>query len=416
MTRRILLADADAFYVSVARLVDPEGAGKARLLIVGGSPQGRGVVTSASYEARRYGVHSAMPMARAVRLCPRAMVVPVPWRACAEKSAEIREVLERFAPVVETASSDEYYLDLTGTEALYKHEPLEETARRIREAVLKKTRIAVSIGGGTSKLVAKLAAGVAKPRAGAGGGRRGEVAGLGVCVVPAGGEGEFMRWFALADIPFVGPRFQERLARYNLRTVDDALGAGRERLVGWLGEREGEWLWDAARGVDHSEVSAGSEPKSISRDETFAEDIDDDEELRQELLALVDRAASDLREEGLLARTVTVRIRDRDFRDRQASRTLPQPVCTERAVMRVAKELLARLRSARRVPARLLGVALSQLVGEDAPAQLSLLPAAPGEVVESEKDRKVAKVVDELRRKLGEGVVVRVPEGDRKER
>jgi DNA polymerase-4 len=399
MKRRILLADADAFYVSVARLVDPEGAGRAALLIVGGSPRGRGVVTSASYEARRYGVHSAMPMARAIRLCQRAMVVPVPWEACTRKSAEIREVLERFAPVVETASSDEYYLDLTGTEALYKHEPLEATARRIREAVLDETKIAVSIGGGTSKLVAKLAAGVAKPS--------GDAPGLGVHVVPAGGEGEFMRRFALAEIPFVGPRFQERLARYNLRTVADALGSGRDELVKWLGEREGEWLWDSVRGVDHAEVSAGGEPKSISRDETFAQDIDEDEELRQELLGLVDRAASDLREEGLLARTVTVRIRDRDFRDRQASRTLPQPVCTERVVFRVAKELLARLRSARRVPARLLGVALSQLVREDAPVQLSLLPPVPGEVVESEKDREVAKVVDELRRRLGEGVVVR---------
>src|SRR5579864_2893088 len=114
--RRILLADADAFYVSVARLVDPEGAGKASLLIVGGSTKQRGVVTSASYEARAFGVTSAMPMARAVRLCPDAMVVPVPFDACVAKGEEIRVVLERFTPVVERASSDEFYLDLSGTE------------------------------------------------------------------------------------------------------------------------------------------------------------------------------------------------------------------------------------------------------------------------------------------------------------
>src|SRR3989442_5052404 len=123
LARRILLADADAFYVSVARLVDPEGAGKALLLIVGGSAERRGVVTSASYEARRYGVHSAMPMARAIRLCPKATVVPVPWEACADKSRQIKTVLEQFTPAVEQASSDEFYLDMTGTAGRYRDEP-----------------------------------------------------------------------------------------------------------------------------------------------------------------------------------------------------------------------------------------------------------------------------------------------------
>jgi DNA polymerase-4 len=133
--RRILLIDADAFFVAVARLVDPEGAGRAPLLIVGGSPEGRGVVCSASYETRAFGVRSAMPTAHALRLCPRALLVPVPRRACVEKSRAIRRVLERFAPVVQAASIDEWYLDLGGTEALYQHEPLEATARRVRDAV-----------------------------------------------------------------------------------------------------------------------------------------------------------------------------------------------------------------------------------------------------------------------------------------
>jgi DNA polymerase-4 len=189
--RRILLADADAFYVAVARLVDPEGAGRTPLLIVGGSAD-IAVVTSASYEARRFGVHSAMPMARAVRLCPEAMVVPVPWEPCAAKSREIREVLERFAPVVEQASSDEAYLDLSGTEKLYHGESLADTARRIRTAVYERTGLWVSIGGGTSKLVAKLAAGVAKPAP--------DAPGSGVHVVTPGEEVAFMRRFTLADL------------------------------------------------------------------------------------------------------------------------------------------------------------------------------------------------------------------------
>ena len=131
--RRILLADADAFFVAVARMVDPEGAGREPLLIVGGTRESRGVVCSASYEARKYGVRSAMPISRALRLCPQAMCVPVPRRVCGEKSREIRAVLGRYAPIVEGASVDEWYMDLGGTEGLYEHEELAVTAKRIRE-------------------------------------------------------------------------------------------------------------------------------------------------------------------------------------------------------------------------------------------------------------------------------------------
>lgn len=397
--RRILLADADAFYVSVARLVDPEGAGAAALLIVGGSPDRRGVVTSASYEARAYGVHSAMPMARAIRLCPRATVVPVPWEACAEKSERIREVLERFTPAVERASSDEFYLDLTGTEKLYQGEALADTAQRIRVAVLEATALSVSIGGGTSKLIAKLAAGAAKPGPGRGG--------AGVFVVAPGGEGEFLRRFALADLPGVGPRFQERLARLGLRTVEEVLRRDRRWLVAQLGEREGEWLDERVRGIDGAEVETRREPKSISRDETFPVDLERDQDLDAQLRVLVDRATSDLREGGLVARTVTVKLRDADFTTRQASRTLPEPVLSDRAVYIVARELLAKLRAARRTPARLLGVALAQLLPQDGAVQLALLSPDAGESVETERDRVIARTIDELRERFGPGVVAR---------
>jgi DNA polymerase IV len=391
--RRILLADADAFYVAVARLVDPEGAGRARLLIVGGSAKGRGVVTSASYEARAYGVRSAMPTARASRLCPGAMVVPVPWQACAEKSREIGAVLRRFTPVVEQASSDESYLDLTGTERLYGGESLADTGRRIRDAVLAETSLSVSIGGGTSKLVAKLAASVAKPRPGGGGAS-------GVVVVPPGGEAEFMLQFALADIPHVGPKFQERLARLGLRSVRDAVQHDRATLIGWLGEREGVWLYERVRGIDHAPVEANRETKSVSRDETFPSDLDDDAALSAKLLALADRASSDVREAGLVARTVTVKLRDADFTTRQASRTLPNPVRSDRAVYVVARDLLSRLRAKRRVPARLIGVALSQLAPVGEGSQLSLLEP-PAEPLETERDRNIARIIDTVREKFG---------------
>ena len=391
-TARILLADADAFYVAVARLADPEGAGKARLLIVGGSPAQRGVVTSASYEARVYGVHSAMPMARAMRLCPGATVVPVPWEACGRKSGEIAAVLRRFTPVVEQASSDEFYLDLSGTEQLYGGEPLATTARRMRDAVLAETSLSLSIGGGTSKLVAKLAAGLVKPRPGG--------TADGVHVVAPGAEADFMLQFALADIPFIGPRFQERLARFGLRTVRDVVPHERETLMGWLGEREGGWLYERARGIDRAPVDVDREAKSVSRDETFATDLDDDDALAVRLLTLADRASADLRDAGLVARTVTVKLRDADFTTRQASRTLTDAVQSDRAVYAVARELLTRLRAARRVPARLLGVALSQLVRAAGEGQLSLLESA-GSTLETERDRVISRMIDEVREKFG---------------
>src|SRR6476661_9096507 len=200
--RRILLVDADAFFVAVARLVDPEGAGKAPLLIVGSAAGSRGVVCSASYETRKFGVRSAMPISRALRLCPDAVCVPVPRGACSRKHREIRAVLERFAPIVQAASIDEWYLDLGGTEALYEHAPLDTIAHRIRDAVLAETGLSVSIGGGTSKLVAKLAVERAKPKTGA----------TGVHIVPPGEEVEFMSEHKLADIPGIGPKSTLRLA------------------------------------------------------------------------------------------------------------------------------------------------------------------------------------------------------------
>ena len=392
--RRILLADADAFFVAVARLVDPEGAGREPLLIVGGTRESRGVVCSASYETRKYGVRSAMPISRALRLCPKAVCVPVPRKACSQKHQEIRAVLERHAPAVEGASIDEWYLDLAGTEALYHNESLAETAARIRRDVIRETGLSVSFGGGTSKLIAKLAVEHAKH------GSDGH--GTGVHVVPAGQEQEFMRGIALAEIPLVGPRFQERLARLGMRTVPDVLQYDRRTLAQWLGEREAAWLCDRVRGVDRAHVEAHLDAKSISRDETFPLDIDDDAELRTELLALLTRAAADLRADGLAARTVRVKIRDHDFRTRQASRTLDRPVIADRVLLTVAQTLLQRLRAARRVPARLLGVAFSSLAADATADQLTLFEARDSRLVETDRDRRVARVVDRVRARFGD--------------
>ena len=396
--RRILLADADAFFVAVARMVDPEGVGREPLLIVGGTRESRGVVCSASYETRQYGVRSAMPISRALRLCPQAVCVPVPRKACSRKSHEIRAILERHAPLVEGASVDEWYLDLGGTEGLYHNEPLADTAARIRRDVIHETGLSVSFGGGTAKLIAKLAVERAKPRPGN--------SATGVHVVPAGEEATFMRGFTLAEIPFVGPRFQERLSRLGMRTVDDVLPYERATLAQWLGEREAAWLYDRIRGIDRSDVEGRLGAKSISRDETFPADIADDEELGRELLALVTRAATDLRADGVTARTVTVKIRDWDFRTRQASRTLDRGVIADRVILTVAKSLLRRLRTARRVPARLLGVALSSLAADANADQLTLFEMRDERMIETERDRTLARTVDRVRAKFGDRGIV----------
>ena len=392
--RRILLADADAFFVAVARLVDPEGAGREPLLIVGGTRESRGVVCSASYETRKFGVRSAMPIARALRLCPKAVCVPVPRKACSQKHREIRAVLERHAPAVEGASIDEWYLDLGGTEALYHNEPLQDTAARIRRDVIRETGLSVSFGGGASKLIAKLAVEHAKH------GTDGH--GTGVHVVPAAAEMEFMRGVRLAEIPLVGPRFQERLAGLGMRTVPDVLQYDPATLAQWLGERAAAWLWDRVHGIDTAHVEPHLDAKSLSRDETFGMDIDDDGELQRELLALLTRAAADLRADGLAARTIRVKIRDWDFKTRQASRTLDHPVIADRVLLNVARELLQRLRAARRVPARLIGVALSSLATDATADQLNLFEARDSRLAETDRDRRVVRAVDRVRARFGD--------------
>ncbi|HEX6133433.1 MAG TPA: DNA polymerase IV [Longimicrobiales bacterium] len=386
--RRILLVDCDQFFVQCARLADPDGAGRERLLLVGGSAEGRGVVTSASYETRTYGVRSGMPTAQAQRLCPQAVTVPVPRGLCGRKSREIRDVLERFTPVVEPASIDEAYLDLTGTERLYHHEPLRMTAERIQAAVLEETRIHVSIGGGVNRLVAKLAVSRAKP--------------AGVHIVEPGAESDFLATHDISDIPGVGPVLTSELLRYGLKRVTDALPLTEKQLAAMLGERRGTWLYRRLRGMDDSAIDPHHAARSISRDETFARDIHDDAALLRRLRDLVRRLGSDVRADALRTRTITVRIRDADFRSRQASHTVDEAIETDTAIYAIARPLLLRLRAERRTPARLLGVAASNL-GPAGGAQIALFDAEAG--LETERDRRLARAADRVRQKYGRNAI-----------
>jgi DNA polymerase-4 len=336
-----------------------------------------------------------MPMARAQRLCPAALVVPVPRRLCSEKSRAIRSVLERFAPVVEPASIDEAYLDLTGTERLYRGEPLAETARRIGAAVLAETQIQVSIGGGTNRLVAKLAVARAKP--------------AGVHIIEPGGEAAFLLEHDIGDIPGVGPVLAAELLKFDLKTVGDGVALSRTQLDGLLGERRGAWLYDRMRGIDDAPLGERGAARSMSRDETFARDLHEDHELGRELRVLVCRLGADLRAAGVRARTITVRLRDYDFRTRQASRTLRAAVETDRGIHAAARPLLARLRAQRRVGARLIGVAASNLVprGDGQPGLFDAADTTVADATaETERDRALAELSDRLRARFGAGAIV----------
>jgi len=404
--RRILHADADAFFVAVARMADPEGAGKSPLLIVGGRPGSRGVVCSASYETRVFGVRSAMPISQALRLCPGAMCVPVPRQACGATSKAIAAVLAHYTPLVEGASIDEWYLDLSGTEALHGGETLEATARRIREAVHRETGMWISIGGGSSKLIAKLAAERAKPRPGTGA--------TGVRVVEEGREGEFMQEFSLAELPGVGPKLQEKLAALGMVRVADVLPHERATLARWIGRRPAEWLWGRVRGIHATPVEARAPAKQISRETTFDRDVKESAAIAGVLRTLSATVAADLRADRLGARTVTVKLKDSDFTSRHASRTLREPIESDRAVADVAVALLAKLRAARMTPARLVGVALGNLMPARDAEQLGLFVGAPAPArpadgvlpmttvpVERPQDRAVSRAVDRVRERFG---------------
>src|SRR6185312_15289582 len=314
--RSVLLADCDVFYVQLARLADPAGVGRVPLLIVGGTADSRGVVCSASYEVRAFGVRSGMPISRALRLCPDAVCVPVPRKLCTQKSREVVRVLQRFAPAVQSASPDEAYLELTtAMQTVYRDRTLGAVAHDIRRAVLEATEIRISLGGGTNRLVAKLAVERAKPRPG--------TQARGVHVVEPGDEAAFVATFRLADLPGVGPKFQEQLARIGWHDVRDVISHDRAVLERVAGVRRGRWLYDMVRGIDDSDVRGRAASKSIGHETTFARDVMSDAELRRTLLVLTDGAVADLRQGGLAARTITVRLKDADFVLRRASRTVP---------------------------------------------------------------------------------------------
>jgi DNA polymerase IV len=350
-SRTILHVDMDAFFVSVELLRRPELRG--RPVVVGGTGS-RGVVAAASYEARAYGVFSAMPSARARRLCPHAVFLPGDHTHYGTVSGRVMDIFRSFTPLVEPVSLDEAFLDVTGARRAQGDGAT--VAHRIRDEVLTREGLTCSVGVAPSKMLAKLASEAAKPRASI----DGPVAGEGVHVVAPGGELAFLHPLPARALWGVGPATLDRLERLGVRTVGDIADLREDTLVATLGSAHGRHLAQLARGIDPRPVEPDQPLKSVGHEETFAHDHHEHETLSREAVRMSDGVAWRLRRAGLAGRTVTLKVRFADFQTITRSSTLPTTVDDGPTVARAALALLAGVDPTPGV--RLLGVSVSGLV------------------------------------------------------
>jgi DNA polymerase IV len=373
----------DAFFVSVEELFDPPLKGKP--VVVGGQRDERGVVSAASYAARKFGVHSAMPLRTAAKLCPQAIFVDGHPERYREYSGRVHEVLCRFSPQVEMASVDEAYLDMTGTERLHGL-PL-RSAHRLHEAMKSATQLNCSIGIGTSRLIAKVGSAKAKPN--------------GVLWVLPSQEAKFLAPLDVRDIPGVGKVMEQKLHALGIQQVGDLA-----RLEdGDLEQRFGKWglaLAGKARGEDaggwfDSEVGETTGPKSISHEHTYGEDTADQQRLQSTLMRLSEMVGRRLREGGYYARTIQLKLRYKDFTTLTRAHSLEQPTQLDTEIYEAARRLFLQ-NWKKGAPVRLLGVQASNF--EAAPSQIDLLSPT-----RQQRWQKALEAADHLRDKFGESSI-----------
>jgi DNA polymerase-4 len=374
VARHILHVDLDAFFVAVEQARNPELRGKA--VIVGGDPGGRGVVATASYEARVFGVHSAMPLRTARRLAPDAIFVRGDYAEYVRVSHDFHAILATCSPLVESGGLDEAYIDVTGCEALVGSP--ENAAALIRARVRSELGIAASVGIASCRLVAKVASDRAKPD--------------GVCLVPEGDEASFLAPMPLRNLPMLGPSMEKRLAQIGISTLGQLAALPDATLEGLLG-RHGPVVGQRARGVDPTPVGGDSEAKSVSREGTFAADVTDPAHLRAVLRGFSESVAGSLRRDGRRTRTISLKLRFDDFTTISRSTTLRRPANSNEAVYDAANALLNKAREAERRPVRLIGVGAGNLVADA--VQLSLEPSA-----EARQD-SLSAAFDKVRGKYG---------------
>ena len=388
---KILHVDMDAFYASVEIRDDPSLEGLP--VCVGGPASGRGVIAAASYKAREFGIHSAMPTAQALRQCPDLVLVSPDFDRYTTVSRQVMEIFRRYTPVVEPLSLDEAFLDVSGSERLFGDAI--EIGQAIRRDILRETRLVASVGVAPTKFLAKLASDLDKPD--------------GFRVIQPGEVREVLEPLPVRKIFGVGPRTASRLEQLGVRTVGDLTRLER-REVGKRFGAPGLWIHDLANGIDPRRVTPRREEKSHGMERTFPEDVSNRDELRAHLLAFCEEVAFVLRDKGLRGRTVTLKARFGDFKTVTRTRTLDFPTNLGPRIYQVAAELLDRVPNR---PLRLLGVQVSRLDDVRTPVQGALfdgadMPVAPARrsAGTDAKLQRATRSMDDLRKRFGRGAVV----------
>ncbi len=376
--RTILHADMDAFYASIEQRDHPELRGKP--VIIGGMGK-RGVVSTASYEARKFGVHSALPASIAHQRCPHGIFLPTRMAHYAAVSRQIMDVFARYTPLVEPLSLDEAFMDVTDSETLFGSG--ETIAKRIQDDVRDVTQLSVSIGVAASKSVAKIASDLRKPE--------------GLVVVPSNTELMFLAPLPLAMLWGAGKRTQERFAARGMSTIGDVQDLSIEELREICGEGGAEHYWHLARGLDDRGVSPAREARSISHETTFRDDVADRDALHAVLLDLSEAVGRRLRKHGLKGTTVKLKLRYPPFQTLSRQAKVESPTWDDTLVYQCARDLLDATRTTER-PVRLLGVGVSDLVAADDVGQTQLFGA---------RDERMLETLDAIKDRFGEGAVRR---------
>ncbi len=382
MARQILHVDMDEFFAAVEKLDRPELVGKC--LLIGGEASRRGVVATASYEARKFGCNSAMPMAAAIRRCPQAIVLPVRGQRYRQISEQVFGIFERFTPQIEPLSIDEAFLDMTGTERLFG--PAIETARRLKQTVRNELGLVCSVGLAPNKFLAKLASDLEKPD--------------GLTVITQENLHAKLDPLPIRKLWGVGPAGETQLHKYNIRTIGQLRSAPAEMVRQAFGEM-GEHFQRLASGLDSRRVTPDSRAKSIGQEQTFAVDVDDREELCRLMRQQVEQVARRLRRNGLAARTVTIKLRYGDFTTITRSITLDRPTDVTDEIRQAATGLFDLWVQHSFRPLRLLGVTTSQMT-KAGTGQLALF-----ETDQHRKRKKLDRTLDTIVERFGDSAVSR---------
>ncbi|MBL8876150.1 MAG: DNA polymerase IV [Phycisphaerae bacterium] len=394
--RTIMHVDMDAFFASVEQRDNP--ALRAKPVLVGGASK-RGVVAAASYESRRFGCRSAMPMAQALRLCPNAIVVKGNYGKYSAASKAVFDVLRTFTPDVQPISVDEAFMEMTGTLHIYEKRwgvsglpVLEKIGRTIKQRIREAVDLPASVGISGNKFLAKLSSDLSKPD------------GLKI-LDPCDAENE------LAPMPVgviygLGPKTQDRLRQLEIKSIAEMRAFGEERLVSRFGEQARDWL-RLSRGEDNRPVRLEREQKSIGKERTFFDNIADPEELRSLLLGFTEEVARSLREDKLTCRGITLKFRLGDFSTFTRSATLDAPTDSTKILWAAAADLLTKWLHERRGALRLMGVSLHGLSGEEQLDLFAALPAEQTQIRTSGKQKKVDETTDAIVQKFGRGSIKR---------